>query len=172
MEEGQVISSHNNKNVPISVSKKTRKSSSPREHSEALSIQQDDQRIESLEPFVENKSSKRKKKKKKKNLDVQDSETNTSQLVSIELSEKKILPPPRLAPINPDIIQNSINRMATPPLRSKVPREDSEELPPSGDSAARRARRKRISDQNAACEGKHAFIHFPLFFVHEPSKSL
>ena len=144
-------SSHNNNNfIPDDEPSKnnykySRRSTNPH----------DDQVIESMEPAEEQKPTKRKKKKKKKNLETADSETNTSRFVDI--SDKRIKPPPRLAPIDPDVIQSSINRMATPPLRSKIPRETvtESELPPSGDSAARRARRKRLSEQptSTAAEG-------------------
>lgn len=161
-EHDVISSSHNNNNYipddePIENNKtKSSRRSIPQQNeynSQAVEDKDadDDQVTEGLERAEDQKATKRKKKKKKKNLEMADSETNTSQFVDI--ADKRIKPPPRLDPIDPDVIQSSINRMATPPLRSKVPRDVDTELPPSGDSAARRARRKRLNEQHAA-EGR------------------
>jgi len=66
----------------------------------------------------------------------------------MELTERK-KPPPRLSPIDPGVIQKSMGRMATPPLRGKVPHNnDLSILPPTGLSEDRR--RKTHSAEDAA----------------------
>lgn len=87
-----------------------------------------------------------KKKKRKKRTTVSDAETNTSQVMNLELVPRKI-PPPRLEPIKADVLQNAIS---TPPLRSKFVDDevhgDSLTRPPSGVSAERRRKHRASND--------------------------
>lgn len=103
--------------------------------------------IQTLDSDI-SKPTKHKKKKKKKNKNIIDAETNTTQRLGMELTERK-KPPPRLSPIDPGVIQKSMGRMATPPLRGKVPHNnDLSILPPTGLSEDRR--RKTHSAEDAA----------------------
>ncbi|XP_067931627.1 uncharacterized protein [Watersipora subatra] len=103
---------------------------------EESSISQAHQPVtDSIAPDIENnadlKVKPQKKKRKKKRQNVLDAETNTSQVFNGEMLERKARPP-RLEPLGSEISPYSV---ATPPLRSKFPKEPSSEDTFSSSSA-------------------------------------
>lgn len=134
--------------------------------------------IESLESDDSKPVPRKKKKKKRKN--ISDAETNTSQIMNLEMMERRI-PPPRLAPINHSVIQNPINCKATPPLRSKFPSElvSTENhtdlpLPPSGAPTDKKKRRRSGHNTEGTESSLNFFLTHVLLIVHvlQPNKLL
>ena len=101
-----------------------------------------------------------KKKRKKKRQNTSDAETNTSQVINMELVER-IIPPPRLEPIKADVRPST---MITPPLRSKFPKEQlhTDLLPPSGASSERR--RKHRSIDETITEGEYTAVKMLMLY--------